>query len=1127
MSRALVPWVPPREPRHALVSVAGAGGGGGGKGGGSGGARAPVEAPDSLRSIQYARVINLICEGEVEAIDATNTYVDGTPLANADGSWNFSGAAIEWRSGTATQAPISGFSATESETQVGVVVTAAAPVVRAVTNPNMTAFRITLGFPQLTNLDPITGDLTGTSVQLAIDVQRDGGGFQRLYVDTVSGKTTSRYQRSYRIDLESRFGVVGGSFDFRVVRLTPDSTTVNVVNKFSWETMTEIVDSQLMYPYCALVGVQIDASLFQNIPKLSFDIKMRRIQVPSNYDPATRTYTGVWDGTFKIAWCDNPAWIVYDLATTERFGLGGYVSPQLIDKWTLYTIAQYCDALVPDGFGGMEPRYTCNVYVQTRTDAISLLQQFASIFNGALFWSAGTLSFTADMPGDVSVVYTLANVIDGSFNYVGTPLNQRHTTALITWNDPNQDCTQVIEYVEDADAIALWGIRDLQVQAFGCISRGQAHRIGKWALLSERLLSETITFTTGINGAYTRPGDIFGTTDPTRAGLRMGGRIMGGTDTHVELDAPVTVTGGVSYTISALLSNGVFETRNASPSSVGETTGFDVQPAFTVPVSRGGVWSVSAAGYLQNELWRCVSATEDDDGNIAISGIAYRPDKFAAIENDLQLQPLPVSIIDPFKIDPCSELKVTESKYMISPVVVGARATFSWLAPLGAVRFMVLYAQGNADGTTVATNMASIDVQPTQEDTWTFTVWAFNAIGVRSAPATITVQLRALNQPPQDVDGFQLDIYNDSAQLSWLPATDLDVIVGGSMVVRFSSRLTTAVTWEETNIIAQFAGSQSSGFVPLMKGTYLGKFQNSSGAYSDNPAYILSTTGPLRDYNVVADIAQQPTFAGVKVNLVVRTGVMYIAQDPDTHLGVSNTATYYFDHTIDLGKVYTCRCGSYLEGAMYSFLDDVDTWPDWDKRPDVDGSKIDEGGALVMASLTNVDPATAAEADWSPYTRLVVSDLTFRAARFGLFEKVIDNTYGLGIIKLGVTVDVPDRIESRNNVPVAAGGTAITFTVPFKDAPAISIIAQGLASGDKWAITNQSAYGFTIQFQNSAGTGIAKTCDWIARGYGYEHVDLDRIGYTDLMSGDLEELIAQRGAIGPVMLTRNAEGDLQ
>ena len=381
------------------VPVVGAGGGGGkGRGGSS---RSPIEEPDSLRSVQYARVINLLCEGEIEGIvgDAQGIYVDDTPLANADGSWNFTGAGIEWRPGTPYQTPITGFSATESESSVSVTVTNAAPVVRSVTNPNLNAVRVTLGFPQLTTTNTETGDLTGASVQIAIDVQKNDGGFQQMCVDTITGKTTSRYQRSYRVML-SRFGAVGGTYDIRVRRVTPDSISSYVVDAFQWETMTEIVDSQLNYPYSAIVGVQIDASTFRQVPRLAFDVKLRRIQVPSNYDPATRVYSGVWDGTFKTAWTDNPAWILYDLATTARFGLGAYLTPEQVDKWTLYDIAQYCDGMVQNGFGTLEPRYTCNVYIQTRTEALSLLQQIASIFNAMLYWSGGMLTVTADKPAD-------------------------------------------------------------------------------------------------------------------------------------------------------------------------------------------------------------------------------------------------------------------------------------------------------------------------------------------------------------------------------------------------------------------------------------------------------------------------------------------------------------------------------------------------------------------------------------------------------------------------------------------------------------------------------------------------------------------------------------------------------
>jgi hypothetical protein len=247
--------------------------------------------------------------------------------------------------------------------------------------------------------------------------------------------------------------------------------------------------------------------------------------------------------------------------------------------------------------------------------------------------------------------------------------------------------------------------------------------------------------------------------------------------------------------------------------------------------------------------------------------------------------------------------------------------------------------------------------------------------------------------------------------------------------------------------------------------------------------------------------------------MVERNGVLYLAQNPDTGHAVATQGAYYFDAVVDMGKVYTVRCTGYMDGAVYDLLNDVDQWPDWDAVIDVDGEKIDEGGAIVTVSTTNVNPATATAGDWSPYTRLIIADLTFRAARFALAVIVPDDITGMGIVTLKATVDVPDRIESRNNVPVAAGGSTILFTVPFKGAPAISIIAQGLASGDKWTITNQSATGFTIQFQNSAGTAIAKTCDWIARGYGHEHVDLDAIGYTALQTGDINAINAQRRLI--------------
>ncbi|MEX3690597.1 host specificity protein J [Paraburkholderia sp. BR14263] len=1095
-----------------VIPITGAGGGGGGKGGGGGsGSRSPQESPDSLRSIQYARVINLICEGTVSGIVnwARGIYIEDTPLQNPDGSWNFVGAAFEYRGGEPDQPPMSGFPASESETSVGVTVTINGPVVRGVVNPNIDAVRVTVGVPSLSSTDVGTGDVDGATIQLAVDVQKDGGGFQQMLVDTIAGKTTSRYQRSYYINL-GRFGPPGGSYDVRVRRITPDSTTVYLVNAFQWETMTEIVNSNLMYPNSALVGVQVDASTFRQIPKLAFDIRMRMVQVPTNYDPETRTYYGVWDGTFRVAWTDNPAWVLYDLIVTPRFGLGHYVNPDMVDKWNLYAIAQYCDALVPDGFGGWEPRYTCNIYIQTREEAISLLQQLASIFNGMIFWTGGMLTVIADMPGDPVTTFTAANVVDGRITYRGTPLNQRHTVALVTWSNPANRYEQDIEYVEDRDAVNTWGVRELQVTALGCTSRGQAHRVGRWMLLTEQMLSETVSFKTGINGAFLKPGDLFWTSDPVRTGYRSGGRVIEATNDALRLDQAIAFTPGVQYSINVILPDG--SVQGSVLSATGTTDAIRLITPLRAAPLRMAVWTISATN-AADEWWRCISVVEEEEGTLEVQGVAYRQEKFAAIEQGIRLEPLPRGIIDPFNVGRCTELRVLESVYQISPVVVSARATFSWLAPVGAVRFEISYQRQDESPTFTESFMSSIDIQPTREGTWFFNVAAVNSIGVRGPIASIEVEIVALNRPPQDVQEFQLDIYNDAANLRWRPAEALDVIVGGQMIVRYSSRMSTEVTWEEAQEIIRFTGAQSSGFSPLMKGAYLAKFVNSSGRFSIGTAYIISTTGPLRDYNVVARLDQQPEFPGVHVNTEVFTGVLYMALAPDGLLEATE-ATYYLapEPAVDMGMVYTVRCQAVIEGAVFGLNDSVDLWPDWDLRLDVDGMKVDEGGAQVVQRMTNVHPAIAEPEDWSPWRRLVVADLTFRAIEFAAIMRTTDRTWGMGITDLSVEVDVPDRIESRNNVPVPATGVHIEYTVPFMEAPAIAIIAQDLQSGDRWAITNQSERGFSIYFTNSAGVWIEKTCDWIARGYGYEHTVLAGVGYSKMM-GVTPDLAAQRAAI--------------
>ena len=401
------------------------GAGGGGKGGG-GSARVAQEAPDSLRSKAYARVVDLVCEGEIEGLAAglQSVYLDDTPIKNPDGSYNFTGVTLETRPGTQQQSYIPGFSSVENEVAVGVECKANQPVVRTINDLDVDAVRIKVSIPTLTLQDTTNGDLNGTSVSYAIDVQARGAGYVQILADTVSGKTTSRYQRSYYIPLTGT-----GPWDVRLRRITADSTQTSLQNKTFLESYTEVIESKLRYPNSALMALRVDASQFTSIPRRSYDLKLLRVRIPSNYFSETRSYAGVWDGTFKVAWTDNPAWCFYDLVTSTRYGLGSFIPESQVDKWALYRVARYCDELVPNGLGGYEPRFTCNLYLQSREQAYKVVQDMASIFRGMAYWSGGAITVTQDAPQDPVYQFTAANVIGGEFAYQGSSAKATRSSA--------------------------------------------------------------------------------------------------------------------------------------------------------------------------------------------------------------------------------------------------------------------------------------------------------------------------------------------------------------------------------------------------------------------------------------------------------------------------------------------------------------------------------------------------------------------------------------------------------------------------------------------------------------------------------------------------------------------------
>ena len=484
-----------------------------------------VEVRDSLHSTAYARVIDLLGEGEiygpVHGMDNAlrDVYLNGTPVANADGTLNFSGAAIDFRTGTQLQEPLPGFPAAESTIAVGAELKAAQHWTRLFANLQASAIRVTLGVEGLSKANTGNGDINGYRVEYAIDLSVDGAGYQEVLASAFDGKTTQRYMRSHRIELPRAQG-----WSIRLRRITPNANSNTIADRTFIDSVTEVIDAKLRYPMSAVVGIKINASQFQSIPTRAYHVRGRIIRVPANYDPELRSYSGVWDGTFKLAWTNNPAWVFHDLISNDRYGLGTRVPAGWLDKWGLYQIGRYCDEMVDDGFGGKEPRFTCNVYLQQAADAYRVVQDFASIFRGMAYWANASV-FAADMPSDPVYTYSSANVVDGKFSYVGSALGTRYTVALVSWNDLSEMGRQKVEYVENREGIARYGIQQVEVTGFGCTSRGQAHRVGKWMLLTSNLETRSVTFSVGLDACRVRPGSIIRVADQHLAGRRIGGRI--------------------------------------------------------------------------------------------------------------------------------------------------------------------------------------------------------------------------------------------------------------------------------------------------------------------------------------------------------------------------------------------------------------------------------------------------------------------------------------------------------------------------------------------------------------------------------------------------------------------------
>ncbi|MBA6090335.1 host specificity protein J, partial [Pseudomonas monteilii] len=653
----------------------------GGAKGGESKPRQPYKAPDSALSIATAKMLYIISEGEIAGPvnDSRSFKLDGTPLIAPDGSEAFPGTTWEFRSGSVDQEHIAGFPAAEYEQSAGLPVELRSDVAwtRAITNRDLSAVRVRLSWPQIWEVKT-NGDQVGYRIDYAIELSVDGGAFNTILSATLDDKGTTEYERSHRIDLPQGFG----SAVLRVRRLTANRNDSNFADVMRVKALTEVIDAKLRYPNLALAALQFDASQFSNIPKFSLLCRGRIIKVPSNYSPATRTYTGNWDGTFKLAYSNNPAWVWYDLLLHRRYGLGRRITADMVDRWSLYEIGRYCDVMVPDGKGGMQPRMTTNVYIQDQAEGYALLSDLASVFRGSSCWNGSKVTVIADIPGnDDGYVFTRSNIV-GEFEYGAIALPDRHTRAKISWDNPDNEFKTEPTAVTNEDMIGVLGHRMLDVARFACTVEGEAIRHGIWALKSEQYETWTVRFTTGMEGRNVEPGQIIGIADELLSGRANGGRISVATARVITLDFDAQVQPEDRLIVN--LPSGKAEGRIVK-SVVGRQV--TVMADYSELPEPESAWSVESAD-LGVMRFRVNTIEPKGIHQWEITGVQHESDKFDAIDHGARIDPQPITVLPPGVIDPPASVAIT-SRSVVSQGIAVTTMRISWPAVKGAVAYDV------------------------------------------------------------------------------------------------------------------------------------------------------------------------------------------------------------------------------------------------------------------------------------------------------------------------------------------------------------------------------------------------------------------------------------------------------
>lgn len=840
--------------------------------GGSKSPSVPREDPDNLQSSAYVNIIDLIGEGQigglVDNVDGDSLtekeksiFFDGTRLRHTNGELNFANVSWAERVGLQRQDYIEGFGeGVETPFYKNVQLKSGIPSAFTVSNPNADRVRIILAVNSLLSTDRTSGDTYGTSVEFQIKLSVNNGPYEILANKKITGKTTSRYQRSFSFDLPKKKadGTPITAWSFQITRTTPDSNSSYLQNTTFFESYSEVELTKFSYPNVALVATRFSSETFSSIPKREYLVDGLLIKVPSNRNK-DGSYTGPWDGTFKLESSSNPAWILYDLLLSKRYGLGEYITPEMIDESRLYVIGQYCDQLVDDGFGNKEPRYTINCVINTRVEAYDLIVDICSAFNGMAYWAGHMVGFTIDAPGTPQMLFNNTNIV-GDFSYQGTSNKDRHSVAVVTWNDPNDDYKQVPEVVEDPELIERHGIRKTEVMAFGCTSRGQAARYGRWLLFSEHQQSETITFNVGIDAALLLPGDLIYVQDRDRAGKRFGGRLLDCTAKQAVLDDLVDFGEFTDLTLVIRLEDGSLAEREIASHTkktvtvsghTKEVTVVEWAEALTVMPVKYALWIIKAAE-LQPVIARVVNVAQGEEkGTYNITAVPHNPNKYQSIENDLMLDVPPTSILNSRNQEPPASVEI-KSEIITTQNVAKTRLVISWKEAKNAARYEVEWKRNDGNWVKLPqTTSLSIEVEDVYAGAYTARVVAYNLFGARSYPKYSTsTDVKGKVGKPTNVLSLTTTPLLFGMKLDWVyPAGNSDL---SHVVIEVSDRADGSNPRLLGNVSYPTNTLTIQGLQGGLDQWYRTKTVDKSGNESDWSTFVKGTTG--NDPDLVLDL---------------------------------------------------------------------------------------------------------------------------------------------------------------------------------------------------------------------------------------------------------------------------------